>query len=191
MILHLRSYLKSSRQLGDTEGEGMACSALAEAYQSVGDLPSSIESLQENIKMAERTHQDRVKAETCCHLGVIYNKQGDFLSAKNYFEQCFELAKSMGDRILLDHSRVLVGIARGNAHLYRGNRPSTQSETPAPHTVIQESHVEHHTNHRSIPESKRDEIPLQNNTAHVKHEEQGEKSQDKEDTSESSESTEE
>lgn len=84
---------------------------------------------------SERTKQDRVRAETCCHLGVIYNKQGDFESAKNYFEQCFNLAKSIGDSKLLDHSRVLVGIATGNQKIYGGNNIKNNDILPPPPTT--------------------------------------------------------
>ncbi|PRP80440.1 hypothetical protein PROFUN_11895 [Planoprotostelium fungivorum] len=128
LVVHLRNYQRISRQLGDTEGEGTASAALADAFKSTGDMTSSIQALQENIAMAERTKQDRVRAETCCHLGIIYNKQGDFLSAKKYFELCFELARTMGDRKLLDYSRVLVGIARGNSIMH--SEPPQRSSTP-------------------------------------------------------------
>ena len=57
------------------------------------------------------------QAEACCSLGVLYNQQGDFANAVQYLERFFELARSIGDKALLDKARTYLGIARGNAVL--------------------------------------------------------------------------
>ena len=59
----------------------------------------------------------RPQAEACCSLGVLYNQQGDFANAVQYLERFFELARSTGDKALLDKARTYLGIARGNAVL--------------------------------------------------------------------------
>ena len=59
----------------------------------------------------------RWQAEACCSLGVLYNQQGDFANAVQYLERFFELARSIGDKALLDKARTYLGIARGNAVL--------------------------------------------------------------------------
>ena len=46
-----------------------------------------------------------------------YNQQGDFANAVQYLERFFELARSIGDKALLDKARTYLGIARGNSVL--------------------------------------------------------------------------
>ena len=58
-----------------------------------------------------------MQAEACCSLGVLYNQQGDDARAVEYLERFFELARSIGDKALLDKARTYLGIARGNSVL--------------------------------------------------------------------------
>ena len=55
--------------------------------------------------------------EACCSLGVLYQQQGDFANAVHHLERFFEIARSIGDRALVDKARVYLGIARGNSML--------------------------------------------------------------------------
>ena len=57
------------------------------------------------------------QAEACCALGVLYNQQGDYISAVEYLERFFELARSMGDRALLDK------VLQGTSASWDGARP--------------------------------------------------------------------
>ena len=50
---------------------------------------------------------------------LLYNQQGDFANAVQYLERerFFELARSIGDKALLDKVCTYLGIARGNSVL--------------------------------------------------------------------------
>ena len=48
---------------------------------------------------------------------LLYNQQGDFANAVQSLERFFELARSIGDKALLDKARTYLGSARGNAVL--------------------------------------------------------------------------
>lgn len=54
------------------------------------------------------------QAEACAALGTIYSEQGTHDKAVNYFEKTFQIARSVGDRKLVDSARINLGMARGN-----------------------------------------------------------------------------
>ena len=49
------------------------------------------------LELAQGTGQVQSQAEACCSLGVIYNKQGEYVNAVQYFERFFELSRSLGE----------------------------------------------------------------------------------------------
>jgi tetratricopeptide (TPR) repeat protein len=81
------------------------------------DSPAALTFLQSFLQLAQASGKPQAQAEACCSLGVLYNQQGDFANAVQYLEQFFELARSIGDKALLDKARTYLGIARGNAVL--------------------------------------------------------------------------
>ena len=76
-----------------------------------------MQNLQKFSQLAQSSGKLSAQAEACCSLGVLYNQQGDYVSAVQYLERFFELARSIGDKALLDKARTYLGIARGNAVL--------------------------------------------------------------------------
>ena len=112
-IKHLQEYLTICKDNNDTEGEGVAATALANAYQS-NNMDKSIEFLEENIRLADATNQPFTKAESCGYLGVIYTKEGNYDKAVKCFEEYFRIAHQLNDMKMADQGRVLLGIARGN-----------------------------------------------------------------------------
>eukprot|EP01105_Mastigella_eilhardi_P007905 TRINITY_DN1960_c1_g1_i1.p1 TRINITY_DN1960_c1_g1~~TRINITY_DN1960_c1_g1_i1.p1 ORF type:complete len:594 (+),score=202.69 TRINITY_DN1960_c1_g1_i1:126-1784(+) len=113
-IEHLERYLQVSKENKDELGEAAACSALAVAHQLTNDTRRAIKYLTDNLALAQRTNQLENQARACCSLGVIYNRTGDYARAAASFEQYFGLARQMQDMSMLEHSRVCLGVARGN-----------------------------------------------------------------------------
>ena len=73
--------------------------------------------MQRYLQLAQSSGKLTAQAEACCSLGVLYNQQNDYTSAVQYLERYFELARSIGDRQLIDKARTYLGIARGNSVL--------------------------------------------------------------------------
>ncbi len=74
--------------------------------------------------MASETENLVAQGESCCALGVIYNKRGDFERSVHYFERNFEISRSISkdassSASLVDIARVYLGMARGNQMLKR------------------------------------------------------------------------
>ena len=81
------------------------------------DVDAALKHLQRFLELAQASEKLSAQAEACCSLGVLYNQQNDFASAVQYLERYFELARSIGDRKLVDKARAYLGIARGNSVL--------------------------------------------------------------------------
>ena len=73
--------------------------------------------MQRYLQFAQSSGKLTSQAEACCALGVLYNAQNDYASAVQYLERYFELARSIGDRQLIDKARTYLGVARGNSVL--------------------------------------------------------------------------
>ena len=71
--------------------------------------------LQRFLQLAQTSGKVEAQAEACCSLGVLYNAQNDYTNAVQHLERYFELARSIGDRALIDKARTYLGIARGNS----------------------------------------------------------------------------
>lgn len=95
-------------------GEGAGCHALACSYRDMGDKKSAISYLEKYHLIASRNKQQIGCAEACSSLGQIYSEEGDHVTATSYFEKTFEIARSVGDRKLIDAARINLGMARGN-----------------------------------------------------------------------------
>ena len=73
--------------------------------------------MQKYLQLAQSSGKLTAQAEACCSLGVLFNQQGDYPSAVQYLERFFELARSIGERAMVDKARTYLGIARGNSEL--------------------------------------------------------------------------
>mmetsp|Transcript_6427 Transcript_6427/g.18136 ORF Transcript_6427/g.18136 Transcript_6427/m.18136 type:complete len:473 (-) Transcript_6427:2431-3849(-) len=121
-LSYLATFDKICQELKDLEGQGKAQAALASAFETIGDHDKCVECLQKFMDIATRSEDLSSQAEACRALGIIYHRRGEFHSAVNLFEKNFSLCRSMassgmGSPALLDSSRILVGLARGNARL--------------------------------------------------------------------------
>lgn len=114
-IEYFESYFEMSVRNRDEVGQGTACSALARASTTLNNQAKSIHYLELYLDLAQRTNQLAAQAEACSNLGIMYNRQGEYTKAVQYFERNFEIARSLGDRKMLDNARIYLGIARGNA----------------------------------------------------------------------------
>ena len=81
------------------------------------DAEAALTNMQRYLQFAQSSGKLTSQAEACCALGVLYNAQNDYASAVQYLERYFELARSIGDRQLIDKARTYLGVARGNSVL--------------------------------------------------------------------------
>jgi tetratricopeptide (TPR) repeat protein len=113
-VQYHQRYHEICQETGDAIGEGQACAALAQSFKAMGDLKLAIKYLEKYLNMATTNKQSVAQAEACAGLGAIYSEQGDHQRAVTYFEKGFEIARSVGDRKLVDSARINLGTARGN-----------------------------------------------------------------------------
>ena len=116
-IEHQQKYLAITTKLGDALGEGNACYELAESFRRMGEMKLAISHLLRYNRIAMQTQQFVAQAKACAALGAIYSNLGEHQQAVTYLEQTFEVAKTVGDRKLVDSARINLGMARGNMAL--------------------------------------------------------------------------
>jgi len=135
-------YLHICKKLGDQLGEGAACAALAHSFKEQGQTELAMQYLTKYEAIAQRNKQAVAQAEACAALGSIHSAGGDHHAAVNCFEKTFDIARTVGDRTLIDSARINLGMARGNMAIERymdivkGNLPAllnwkTRRQMPA------------------------------------------------------------
>jgi tetratricopeptide (TPR) repeat protein len=112
------------RELGDSEGEGRACAALAAAWRARGDDEKAREYLEDCLEHAVVTEDLAAQASACRTLGALHAARRDFSLAVDFLERNFNIARQLlaagnADANLVDRARVDLGIAVGNATLGR------------------------------------------------------------------------
>ncbi|KAG3019916.1 hypothetical protein PC121_g11584 [Phytophthora cactorum] len=114
----LETNLAVARQIGDAEGEGNACAALATAHEKLGNQQLSIEFLNQYVAIATRAENIVNQADACARLGQIYTASQNFQRAREMHDKNYELVQAVaarsGDRLQQNISRVSVGAARAN-----------------------------------------------------------------------------
>ena len=80
---------------GKDDDQGKAYSALAAAYQKLGDAPKAVESLERFLRIAQDSENYPQQAEACTNLGVVHSRAHNFTESIKYFEQAYELSRSM------------------------------------------------------------------------------------------------
>lgn len=119
----LKNYLEISKESeGKSEDQGKAFAALAAAYQKLGDVPRAVESLEKLLRIAQDSDNLAQQAEACTNLGVVHSRSHAFAESIKNFELAYELSRTMlagglGRREAVDHARVNLGMARGNARM--------------------------------------------------------------------------
>ncbi|KAG6971611.1 hypothetical protein JG688_00004372 [Phytophthora aleatoria] len=117
----LETNLAVARQIGDAEGEGNACAALATAHEKLGNQQLSIEFLNQYVAIATRAENIVNQADACARLGQIYTASQNFQRAREMHDKNYELVQAVaarsGDRLQQNISRVSVGAARANDKL--------------------------------------------------------------------------
>lgn len=99
---------------GHLASQGAACAALAGTHRELGDSELALQYLEKFLDIAERNNQAPAQADACSALGSICSEMGEHGKAVEYFERTYELARSIGDRRLVDSARINLGMARGN-----------------------------------------------------------------------------
>lgn len=113
-IEYQQKYLHICKRIGDQLGEGAACAALAHSFKEMGQTDLAVSYLEKYQSIAQRNKQSVAQAEACAALGSIHSASGDHHLAVNYFEKTFDIARTVGDRKLIDSARINLGMARGN-----------------------------------------------------------------------------
>ena len=66
-----------------------------------------------------------IQTKATCKIGMLYYRNGDFVSAEKYFTSYFEMARELEDVKILDSARVNLGIVRtAIAVLWATNAPT-------------------------------------------------------------------
>lgn len=113
-IEYQQRYLDICKRTSDMLGEGSACAALAHSFRDLKETVLAIRYLEKYLNIATRNKQSVAQAEACAALGAIYSEEGEHEKAVTFFEKTFEIARSVGDRKLVDSARINLGMARGN-----------------------------------------------------------------------------
>lgn len=116
-IEYQQRYYEVCKRTGDQIGEGEACAALANAFKEMNDMKLAVFYLEKHLDIATRNKQSVQQVEACSALGSIYSAQNSHEKAVSYFEKAFDIAKNVGDRKLIDATRIKLGMARGNTSL--------------------------------------------------------------------------
>lgn len=125
---HLTRSLDLCNELGDIRGQGLAYASLAAMSQKSGQTSGeggtieALEHLKNFLRVSESTGNIEAQAEACHNLGAIYNSQGRFDRAVEFFEKnfrlCRQLVKDCGAKTnVVDKARVNLGMAKGNARM--------------------------------------------------------------------------
>ena len=112
-------YLSICKRMGDQLGEGAACAALAHSFKELGQTDLAVSYLEKYQAIAQRNKQSVAQAEACAALGSIHSSGGEHHLAVHCFERTFDLARTVGDRSLIDSARINLGMARGNLAMAR------------------------------------------------------------------------
>uniref|UniRef100_A0A7S1ISJ5 Tetratricopeptide repeat protein 29 n=1 Tax=Eutreptiella gymnastica TaxID=73025 RepID=A0A7S1ISJ5_9EUGL len=115
-----KRFLMVSREVRNDVNEGKAHVSLAELQEEMGQMSDAVQSLVGSLDIAEKAGDLTAICEACTKLGMLHNKQGDYVKASKYLEQNYTTAKQIGDRKLIEKARILVGVARGNNHWQNG-----------------------------------------------------------------------
>lgn len=112
-----KRYLDICRTHDDRVGESAARAALAQCYEASGNTQEAIKQLENLLNVASEAGELRPQASACLNLGILYSGRGDHKKSVELLEQHFDLARQLGDRRLIDSSRVVLGMVRGNGKL--------------------------------------------------------------------------
>lgn len=129
-IEYQQKYLHICKRIGDQLGEGAACAALAHSFKELGQTDLAVSYLEKYQAIAQRNKQSVAQAEACAALGSIHSNGGEHHQAVHCFEKTFDIARTVGDRKLIDSARINLGMARGNLSLenymgvVQGNLPA-------------------------------------------------------------------
>lgn len=110
-------YLDICRSIDDQLGEGAACAALAAAFKDQQDPVQSIKYLEKYYEIASKNQQLVPEAEACSQLGAIYSDQDMHEKAVSYYEKAYDIARQLGDRKLINASRIALGMSKGNLQM--------------------------------------------------------------------------
>lgn len=80
---------------GKEDDQGKAFAALAAAHQQLGDLPKAVECLEKFLRIAQDSENLAQQAEACANLGVVHGRARSFADSIKYFEQAYELCRTM------------------------------------------------------------------------------------------------
>ncbi|MBN3297166.1 TTC29 protein, partial [Amia calva] len=111
-MTYLNMYMEISTALGDNDGLGKACKAIAKSLESEGKVSESIEYLEKCVEVSQGS--DQSLEEACMCLGIIFNSRGQYDKACEYYEKAYKIAKNLKDLPLLQKAQVYLGSAKAH-----------------------------------------------------------------------------
>jgi signal transduction histidine kinase len=87
-----------AEQARDTAAQAAFLFVLGRTYWSVGDLPASIETLQQTLRLAEPLADPDLLSATYNALGLSYTEAREFDAAARHFSEALRLAEAWGER---------------------------------------------------------------------------------------------
>lgn len=95
---YLQNHSQIASDLGDAEGRCRACSALAWAYDSLGDEEKALAELTLVHSISEQAGDAFLQAQACRSLGTLYSKVGKLDDAVLALEKHFDLYRVISSR---------------------------------------------------------------------------------------------
>lgn len=113
-LMALNNFCRISTELQDNLSQSKAYEAIAKVLQSQGKMAEAIKYLKRLLKLARSNFQnlDIVKASTM--LGDIYNENGNYRKATEYFQQAFNTTAQLTSIAMMDETKVHYGIAKAH-----------------------------------------------------------------------------
>ena len=96
--MQLEQALRSSRELGDRQGEGLALGRFGQAAYFKGDHAAALDYYQQALEIFQQVGDHHGEATVLGRMGPICAEQGDLQAARRYFEKTLSLARQLGFR---------------------------------------------------------------------------------------------
>lgn len=104
-----REHAASAAEAGRVAEQAAALILLGRTYWSVGDLPASIETLQEAQRLADSLGDADLRSAAANALALSYTEAREFATAERHFGEALGIAENWGDRARIAY--VLNGLA--------------------------------------------------------------------------------
>jgi tetratricopeptide (TPR) repeat protein len=106
--------IKCTQKTGKRENEANHYKNLGIAHLEMGNLQTSIDTLNNALTIYREVGNQRGEGSTLGNLGLVYNAKGEYLKALEYFQQHLAIAERAGDRFGEGNALGNIGMAYKN-----------------------------------------------------------------------------